>query len=193
MKTSNEINEIASALSKAQGEMLGAAKAQNNPFFKSKYSDLSEVMAAIRIPFANNGLSFVQGAEFDENKIAVTTKIMHSSGQWIEATTTLPPTKNDAQGYGSAITYAKRYGLQALAGVPSVDDDGQAAVQHQATPKPKTKEKPMMPINGNVFVNAVSAYIRDGNLDAVEKRYTIPTNIRQAIIDKAGEKQNEAS
>ena len=141
MKTSESINKIAAALSKAQGEMAGANKAQNNPFYKSKYSDLSEVMAAIRSPFANNNLAFVQGAEFDENRIAVTTKIMHSSGQWIEATTTLPPTKNDAQGYGSAITYAKRYGLQALAGVPSIDDDANAAVTHAAP----HKSAPAMP------------------------------------------------
>ena len=132
MKTSEQINEIAAALSKAQAEMTGAKKAANNPFFKSKYSDLSEVMAAISTPIAEHDLSFVQGAEFTEGNISVKTRIMHSSGQWIESNTVLPPTKNDAQGYGSAITYAKRYGLQALAGVPSVDDDGNAAVTHKA-------------------------------------------------------------
>ena len=61
--------------------------------------------------------------------IVVTTRIMHSSGEWIEGDCILPPTKADAQGYGSAITYAKRYGLQAMAGVPSVDDDGNDAVK----------------------------------------------------------------
>ena len=73
--------------------------------------------------------SFIQSPEFNDNKIEVITRIMHNSGQWIEGACTLPPTKNDAQGYGSAITYAKRYGLQAMAGVPSVDDDGQEAVK----------------------------------------------------------------
>ena len=134
MKTSELINEIATALSKAQSVMTGAKKGSNNPFFKSKYSDLSEVMEAISEPFADNGLCFVQGAEFEDGRVAVTTRIMHASGQWIEAVTALPPTKNDAQGYGSAISYAKRYGLQALAGVPSVDDDGQDAVKHKAKP-----------------------------------------------------------
>ena len=132
MKTSESINEIATALSKAQGDMTGAKKGSDNPFFKSKYSDLSQVIEAISKPFEGNGLSFVQGAEFEDGRVAVTTRIMHTSGQWIEATTSLPPTKNDAQGYGSAITYAKRYGLQALAGVPSVDDDGNDAVKHGA-------------------------------------------------------------
>ncbi|MDT8372239.1 MAG: ERF family protein [Gammaproteobacteria bacterium] len=129
MKTSENINELAAALSRAQSVMTGAKKGSDNPFFKSKYSDLSQVMEAISMPFAENGLSFVQAAEFEDNRIAVTTRIMHLSGQWIQATTALPPTKQDAQGYGSAISYAKRYGLQALAGVPSVDDDGNDAVK----------------------------------------------------------------
>ena len=129
MKTSEHINELATALNKAQSEMTGAKKSSKNPFFKSTYSDLSSVMSAISIPFANNGLSFIQSPEFNDNKIEVITRIMHNSGQWIEGACTLPPTKNDAPGYGSAITYAKRYGLQAMAGVPSVDDDGQEAVK----------------------------------------------------------------
>lgn len=132
MKTSESIKEIASALSKAQAQMTGAKKGSDNPFFKSKYSDLSQVVEAITEPFGSNGLSFVQGAEFEDGKISVSTRIMHSSGEWIEATTCLPPTKQDAQGYGSAISYAKRYGLQALAGVPSVDDDGNDAVKHSS-------------------------------------------------------------
>jgi len=131
MKTSESIKEIATALSKAQGAMMGAKKGAVNPFFKSKYSDLSMVIEAISQPFLNNGLSFVQCPGFEESRITVTTRIMHTSGEWIESMVSLPPTKNDAQGVGSAITYGKRYGLQAMAGVPSTDDDGQAAVKQQ--------------------------------------------------------------
>ena len=138
MNTSEKIEEIAAALSKAQGAMTGAKKDSKNPFFKSTYSDLASVMSAISGPFLDNGLSFIQSPEFSENKIVVITRIMHSSGQWIEGSCALPPTKNDAQGYGSAITYAKRYGLQAMAGVPSVDDDGNEAVKH-ADKKPRKK------------------------------------------------------
>ena len=138
MKTSEQINELATALCKAQGEMTGAKKSSKNPFFKSNYSDLASVCEAISQPFSNNGLSYIQSPEFNENYIQVVTRIMHISGQWIEGVVTLPPTKNDAQGYGSAITYGRRYGLQAMAGVPSVDDDGQAAVKHVV--KTKTKK-----------------------------------------------------
>jgi len=140
MKTSDSITKIAEALSKAQASMTGAKKASANPFFKSKYSDLSSVMEAISKPFADNGLSFVQSPGFDGERITVETRLIHISGEWIEGCCVLPPTKNDAQGYGSAITYAKRYGIQAMAGVPSVDDDGNAAVK-QAPPKKRVNKK----------------------------------------------------
>ena len=132
MRSSETLTEIAAALSKAQSEMGGAAKSADNPFFKKSYADLASVIAAITGPFSSNGLSFVQSPGFSESRIVVTTRILHSSGEWLEGDTVLPPTKNDAQGYGSAITYAKRYGLQAMAGVPSVDDDGNGAVEHRA-------------------------------------------------------------
>lgn len=154
MKTSESIKEIASALSKAQGEMNGAAKGASNPFFKSKYSDLSMVMEAINEPFTNNGLSFVQAAEFDGGMVAVTTRIMHLSGEWVESLTCLPPVKNDAQGFGSAISYAKRYGLQALAGVPSVDDDGNDAVKHNAPP---TQTLPEPTVSTMTAINNIEA------------------------------------
>ena len=142
MHTSPEIHEIASALSKAQNEMTGAKKDSNNPFFKSKYADLAEVIRAISAPFANNGLSFVQSVKFKNGMVAVKTRIMHNSGQWIESDACeLPPVKQDAQGYGSAITYAKRYSLQALAGIPSVDDDGNEAVK-QVAPQETVKKSP---------------------------------------------------
>ena len=130
MHTSDQIDQIAAALSAAQAEMTGAKKSSKNPFFKSTYADLSAVMAAISEPFAAHGLAFVQSAGLSEGGVSVTTRLMHSSGQWIESDPmTVPPVKNDPQAFGSAVTYAKRYSLQALVGVPSVDDDGNAATQ----------------------------------------------------------------
>ena len=127
MKTSELINEIAPALVLAQSQMGGAKKDSKNPFFKSNYSDLTSVMQAVSVPFSENDLCFIQGAEYVEGRIAVATRIIHKSGQWIESTIELPAIKNDPQAYGSAVTYAKRYGLQAMAGVPSIDDDAQYA------------------------------------------------------------------
>lgn len=129
MNKSESINELATALAKAQGEIKGALKDQANPFFKSKYADLSSVVEAIREPLSKNGLSYVQLTEpSDKEEVRVQTIILHSSGQWIGSTLALPVSKSDAQGFGSALTYARRYGLSAAVGVAPEDDDGNAAV-----------------------------------------------------------------
>lgn len=134
MDKSPEINELATALSKAQGEMGGASKDAANPFFKSKYADLGSVVHALKQPFADNGLSYSQFPIAEGDKVGVETILMHKSGQWMSSSVLFKPTKQDVQGAGSVITYARRYSLQALAGIPSEDDDGSAA----STPaKPK--------------------------------------------------------
>lgn len=130
MNKSESIKELACALAKAQGQMGGAHKGKANPFFKSVYADLSSVVTAIREPLSSNGLSFIQATEpSDKDEIRVITMLMHESGEWLSSTIAIPVSKADAQGYGSAITYAKRYGLQGLLGVPSEDDDGNAATK----------------------------------------------------------------
>ena len=136
MQKSESIKEIATALAKAQGEMKGAAKDADNPFFKSKYADLASVVEAIRLPFSKNGLSYVQSIEPSEgDEVRVETTLFHSSGEWIAGgVLALPVSKFDAQGYGSALTYARRYSLSAVAGVAPEDDDGNAAAS--AAPKP---------------------------------------------------------
>lgn len=127
MEKSEQINEIATALNKAQDEMGGAAKDAKNPFFKSKYADLSSVVKAVKEPFASNGLSYSQFPIYQDGLVGVETILMHTSGQWISSVLLLPMTKKDPQAAGSAITYARRYSLQAVAGIPSEDDDGQLA------------------------------------------------------------------
>jgi hypothetical protein len=127
MKTSESIKQLSTSLCMAQGAMTGAIKSSKNPFFKSSYSDLSAVIQAVSKPFFDNELCFSQGAEYQDGMLAITTRIMHVSGEWIEATTILPAVKNDPQAYGSSISYGRRYGLQSLAGLPSVDDDGNYA------------------------------------------------------------------
>ena len=127
MFKSESIKELATALNKAQAEMSGAKKKATNPFFKSKYSDMNAVVDAVRIPFCDNGLSYSQFPIFNDKCVGVETILMHSSGEWISSTLMLPMTKQDPQAAGSAITYARRYSLQAIAGIPSEDDDGNTA------------------------------------------------------------------
>ena len=120
MKSSELINELAAALCKAQAEMGGAVKDSSNPFFKSSYADLTSVIKAIKQPFSDNGLSYTQFPVTLEDRIGVVTRLMHNSGQWLEMDYTLPTVKKDPQASGSAITYARRYALQSIAGIPTV-------------------------------------------------------------------------
>lgn len=124
---SRDLNELAAALAKAQGEIEGAIKDKSNPAFRSKYADLGAVWDAIREPFSKNGLSVVQFPRRDGNSVEVETILLHSSGQWMSGTFSVPTAKQDAHGFGSATTYARRFSLSAVCGVAPVDDDGNAA------------------------------------------------------------------
>ena len=136
MNKSDSVAGLAAALAKAQGVMKGALKDSANPFFKSRYADLASVVEAIRAAFSANGLSYIQTVEpSDKDEVRVETTLLHSSGEWISCgILSLPVSKIDAQGYGSALTYARRYSLSAAVGVAPEDDDGNAA--SFAKPKP---------------------------------------------------------
>jgi len=148
MNKSESIIELANALCEAQAEMSGAKKKSSNPFFKSRYSDLSEVINCAKEALHHNGLSVSQFPVTQDNKAGVTTLLMHSSGEFIEDTLLLTCAKNDPQGMGSAITYARRYAYQSVLGIPSEDDDGNRASKpiakptyQQPAPKPPTITK----------------------------------------------------
>ena len=136
---------------KAQNEMSGAVKDKANPFFKSKYADLVAVVQAIKEPFANNGLSYVQFPIEESGRIGIETILMHDSGEFLSHKFTVQLGKQDAQGAGSAITYCRRYSLQAVAGIPSEDDDGNAASKN-AKPMQKTQKPDETALN---WVNAI--------------------------------------
>lgn len=141
MKTSDSIAKIAQALLKAQKLITFASKDSANPFFKSKYADLPTVIDAIKQHLNDNEIMFVQTIDPSEHGvISLTTRLLHTSGEWIEGTATMPIIKNDPQAYGSAATYARRYSLAAIVGLYQDDDDANAAT-HQVkkeTPKAKT-------------------------------------------------------
>ena len=128
MQTSEQINEIAGALAKAQGEIKGAAKDSTNPHFRSKYADLASVWDACRAALSKNGLSVIQTPDTTADGVFLYTTLAHSSGQWIRSTMPVRPVQDTPQGLGSALTYARRYSLASMVGVaPDDDDDGQAA------------------------------------------------------------------
>jgi hypothetical protein len=121
---------IAQALVKAQMEMGPALKQSNNPHFKSKYADLGNVMEACMPALQTQGIAVIQPTGEDELGRYVETIFIHAaSGEQVSCRTPLIIAKNDMQGYGSAVTYARRYGLMAMAGIAPEDDDGNAAAK----------------------------------------------------------------
>lgn len=124
---SEQINELAAALSIAQGKITGALKDSANPFFKSKYADLASVWDACRGPLSENGLAVIQTTAPNPDGVTVITTLAHKSGQWIRGELHMVPVKSDPQGVGSCLTYARRYALAAIIGVAQVDDDANAA------------------------------------------------------------------
>jgi len=128
MQQSELINELATALAKAQGEITGALKDSANPFFKSKYADLASCWDACRSALSKNGLAILQAPSTTENgHLNLATTLMHSSGQWMRSELSVTPKDDSPQAFGSALTYARRYALTAMVGVAQVDDDGNAA------------------------------------------------------------------
>jgi hypothetical protein len=163
LRTSTDIGELAAALAKAQGEMAGAKKDSENPFFSSHYAALDSVWDACREPLSKNGLSVIQfpkakfigtpepyewTARSGEKRhgvrvvcrVSVLTRLAHSSGQWVEDTMSTLLSTGDPQSVGSATTYLRRYALQAVAGIAPEDDDGEGA--HGSEHARQTKRAP---------------------------------------------------
>jgi len=138
---SEKTDELFKAMSLAQKTMEGAKKGSENPFFKSKYADLQSVLEAVREHLSEHGLCVIQTMKvLESGSTVVTTTLGHESGQFISGECPVINTKGDAQGMGSAITYARRYSLAAICGVAQVDDDANAAVQKPPAPKRMTKK-----------------------------------------------------
>jgi len=139
MKMSETIGELATALAKAQGQIEAATKGSINPAFKSKYADINALRDVIREPLATNDLSILQFPRTSDNRVEVETMILHKSGEFMSEILSMPVGKPDAHGIGSALTYARRYGMSAILNLAADDDDGNAAVAGQA----KAQEKPV--------------------------------------------------
>jgi hypothetical protein len=128
MERSESIKELAIALAKAQTAIKPAIKDSENPHFRSKYADLSSIWDACRKPLTDNGLSVMQmPVDAGDGRVALTTMVIHASGEFISSTVSTKLQKDDAQGVGSALTYLRRYALASAIGVVADDDDDGAA------------------------------------------------------------------
>jgi len=136
------MKEIASALVKAQKEFGPALKTSTNPHFRSKYADLSACVEAVIDALNNNGIYLMQLTEQHPDGVVVYTTFIHESGQQLAGGSLfMPASKADAQGFGSALSYARRYSLMAACGIAPEDDDGNAATA-SAPPKAAPKAPP---------------------------------------------------
>lgn len=128
MQTSESISVISAALVKAQRGITFAVKDSINPHLKNKYADLGSVIEAVKGPLNENGIAVIQlPTESSAGYVALVTRLQHESGEWIQSTALVPMAKQDAQAYGSAMTYARRYALAAAVCLYQDDDDGNKA------------------------------------------------------------------
>ncbi len=177
MEKSETIKEIANALCKFQAEVEKIKKGATNPFFRSKYATLADILDVIRQPLANNGLSFVQ---FPKGIHGLETMLMHVSGEYLSETYEMKPTKDDPQGTGSVITYQRRYALGAVLGLNiDEDDDGNKA----STPAKELPKKDILsPSHPNW--NKVVTYLKGtGTMTEVMKKYIIDRNTEELLIN----------
>ena len=168
---SDSIAALAAALAKAQSAIPPAPKNAENPHYRSHYADLASVWGACRAPLAAQGIAVIQSpARSESGLVTLTTTLAHSSGEWMTSICAARPSKDDAQGLGSVITYLRRYALAAMVGVTSCeDDDAQAAVAPSAparsAPTPQRKAEPVAVVHDDAPSDAAritSVATRDG-------------------------------
>jgi hypothetical protein len=141
------MKNISSAFVKAQAGFAPALKTSTNPHFKSKYADLAACVEAVIDSLNSNGIALIQRTFEDSGGVTVETVFLHESGEMLEGGKLhVPAAKQDPQGYGSALSYARRYSLMAACGIAPEDDDGNAASKVAKATKPLLKRPP--PQNG---------------------------------------------
>ncbi len=185
MNQSPQLDQLFTALAKAQGEMAGAAKDCANPFFKSRYADLSSVWTACREPLSKNGLSVLQIVQSSDLGDVLHTTLGHSSGQYM--TSTMPirikTGGNDLQALGAAITYLRRFSLAAIVGVAPDDDNDGNGSNYKVQPKAEPAIVPVPFVStaqlstlrgsmaqcGNEFVTKVMEWLATKGIMALDK------------------------
>lgn len=197
MQKSESIKEIATALSKFQAEIQNPKNTADNPFFKSKYAPLNEILNDVRPLLAKHGLSVLQMPSGDGEELIITTLLMHNSGEYIETCPLkMKPAKNDPQGIGSAVTYGRRYSLSAILGISSEDDDdGNAATHGRPEPTQKPPQAPQSSDKpkGNTTQPATQK-LNDAQLKrlfAKQKSNNVPAELVKAEIAKLGKESSK--
>jgi hypothetical protein len=137
MKTSETVKQIASALAAAESKIKHATKDSSNPHYKNNYASLESVIDASKAELLDQGIVVVQGMNAEG---CLVTRLQHTSGEFMESDLKLMLTKQDMQGLGGAITYARRYALAAMLNISQADDDGNTASDKANRPAPAAKK-----------------------------------------------------
>jgi len=179
MKKSESIEQIAKALITFHVKCDTIRKDAKNPFFKSTYASLTNILDAINEPLIECGLSISQ---FPTGTDGLTTILMHQSGEYIAGEYSMRPAKDDPQGRGSAITYQRRY---AIASVLSLnideDDDGNAATHGKSTPEADNRE--WLNKDTEAFLKVIAYLNGGGKISEVEKKYKLSKDIKQTLTN----------
>jgi len=179
----SDIAELSAAMAKAFAVIEGAIKGKANPAFRSKYADLSAVVDAVKPALAEHGLWFRQITHPAEGGVCVETVIHHASGQSLGCGPLfVPANKHDAQGYGSALTYARRYSLMAAFGVPAEDDDGQAASRRHELVEPARSAPPIVSHEAQLILDSLREAALDGTAALQERFAAIPAGNAKAAV-----------
>lgn len=179
MRTSENINEIAKAINSFRQAVKQPTKDGDNKFLKSRYVQLEGVVDAIDRALTDTGLAYTQEVVSEGNQVSVTTLILHSSGQFIELDPVGTCRKNDAQAFGSAETYARRYSLSAAFGITSdLDDDGTAAGVNPPKVQPRRVNKPSGALDHDT-VKAVKTLIMEQFKKCRQSTKTVNQSRRQ--------------
>jgi len=189
-KKSDEIGNLAASLAAAQGEIAGAKKTSNNPHFRSKYADLSEIWEACRKPLADHGLAVMQMPGALDGGVSLTTLIAHESGQWVsQEAQQLFADSNNPQKVAAAITYMRKSGLAGFVGISQVDDDGNSISPAPGGEKQQSKQdadqlppypKTEMAANQKKWEGLISSGKRSAMqiINAISTQYTLtPTQV----------------
>lgn len=176
MLKSESIAALSAALAKAQGQMQGAKKDSENPFFKSHYADLASVWEACRQPLSSNGLAVIQTLSNEAGAVVCETMLCHSSGEWVAERAAVTPAKIDAQQYGAVSTYLRRYSLSAIIGGYADDldaePDRQAHAEIQAPPvKATTAKTPAKLLAVEELAEKITSSANTFELNARAKKY----------------------
>ncbi len=173
MKQSESIAKITPALLVAQKKITVAIKDSENPFFKSKYADLPAVIDACKSALNDSDIIALQPIQGDK----VETILIHSSGEWLSSETNIVcKAQNDPQAYGSAITYARRYGLQSFMLIPAEDDDAEGAMDRKKKPEKQT-------LNPKQFADAVLKFRqKEVTLEQIEAVVNLTSDQKKTLL-----------